>query len=653
MENTIQIGAQIWMTQNLNVTQFRNGDSIKEAKTAEDWKTAGENKKPAWCFYNNDPANGEKYGKLYNWYAVNDPRGLAPFGYNLPGGKDFLQLLVFLEATDGKAHNILKSTLGWEDYEHIEESNENGEYFFKSTGKKISGNGNNESGFNGLPGGGRSRNGDFNYNGHNSFFWTFDQLTLPPISNYELDQLKYSDQLELISLSNDYLTYPDKKSTIIKEKQEFDTRILVFGLHSYAEYDPVRNIGYYESIFGSGIKQSGYSVRCIKKDKLSNSTFLAAATAKGEILKFASDDIKKNKELVIASVKQNGNMLEFAVDDLKHNKEVVSFAVQSKGSALQFASYALKDNKEVVAYAVQNRGNALQYASDNLKNDREIVLMAVQNYGEALKYASDELKNDKLVVQNAVQNHGGALQYASDDLKNNEEVVMIAVNGNLYGSSVLQFSSERLRNEKGVVLSAIKNNGKSLKFVSSSLKDDREVVLMAVKNDSNSLEFASDNLKDDREIVTLAVSNYYNNLDFASVSLKNDFDIILCYIRSLINHHFFDNDEENFFTNKGIEEIYSYCDINKFKSILLVICKDFQGDLPLPFDLNFELSNDRRFILDAVKINGLVLYNAAEILKSDFEIVLEAYKNDKNSLEFADDNLKSNKEFLDQIALIQ
>ena len=64
--NTIEIGNQVWMAENLNVDRFRNGDPIKEAKTEEEWVQAGNNGTPGWCYYNNDPANGLKYGKLYN-----------------------------------------------------------------------------------------------------------------------------------------------------------------------------------------------------------------------------------------------------------------------------------------------------------------------------------------------------------------------------------------------------------------------------------------------------------------------------------------------------------------------------------------------------------------------------------------------------------
>lgn len=93
---TIAIGTQTWMAENLNVDRFRNGDPIPEAKSDAEWKLAGINKQPAWCYYNNDPKNGEKYGKLYNWYAVNDPRGLAPEGYVIPTKENWETLKAFL-----------------------------------------------------------------------------------------------------------------------------------------------------------------------------------------------------------------------------------------------------------------------------------------------------------------------------------------------------------------------------------------------------------------------------------------------------------------------------------------------------------------------------------------------------------------------------
>jgi uncharacterized protein (TIGR02145 family) len=86
---TITIGGQVWMQYNLDVCHYRNGDPIIHAQTNEEWGQAGEQGIGAWCYYDNDPENGKIYGKLYNFYAVNDPRGLAPEGWRVPSDDDF------------------------------------------------------------------------------------------------------------------------------------------------------------------------------------------------------------------------------------------------------------------------------------------------------------------------------------------------------------------------------------------------------------------------------------------------------------------------------------------------------------------------------------------------------------------------------------
>lgn len=155
----VKIGQQIWMTENLNVDQFRNGDSIPEAKTEEEWNRAGEAKQPAWCYYENDPVNGAKYGILYNWYAVNDSRGLAPEGWKIPSDEDWSRLADFLGGED-VAGKKMKYTDFWADNE----------------GK--SGNGTNESGFSGVPGGDRSGSGffvKFGFIGHYGNWWSSNE----------------------------------------------------------------------------------------------------------------------------------------------------------------------------------------------------------------------------------------------------------------------------------------------------------------------------------------------------------------------------------------------------------------------------------------------------------------------------------------------
>jgi uncharacterized protein (TIGR02145 family) len=146
---SVTIGTQVWTAVNLNVSTFQNGDSIPEAKTNKEWVAAGESGKPAWCYYNNDPATGKKYGKLYNWFAVNDPRELAPAGWKLASDADWVQLV---NSVGGQslAGTRMKTTSGW------------------SEGN----NGTNESGFTGLPGGYRVENGTFVNLGSIGTWWS-------------------------------------------------------------------------------------------------------------------------------------------------------------------------------------------------------------------------------------------------------------------------------------------------------------------------------------------------------------------------------------------------------------------------------------------------------------------------------------------------
>lgn len=93
---TVVINGRNWMQQNLNVSKYRNGDAIPEVTDMVEWDalTTG-----AWCYFENDTENGPVYGKLYNWYAINDPRGLAPTGWHIPSDTEWTALTTFLGGT--------------------------------------------------------------------------------------------------------------------------------------------------------------------------------------------------------------------------------------------------------------------------------------------------------------------------------------------------------------------------------------------------------------------------------------------------------------------------------------------------------------------------------------------------------------------------
>lgn len=146
----VKIGKQTWMSKNLEVTTFSNGEVIEEAKNSKEWRTAGKEGRAAWCYYNFKSENGTIYGKMYNWFAVNDPRGLAPKGWHIPSQTEFKTLVDFLGGTSA-ATAKMKSSTGW-----VEGAN-----------------GNNSSGLNILPGGCQNDiNGFFTNMQVSSYWWS-------------------------------------------------------------------------------------------------------------------------------------------------------------------------------------------------------------------------------------------------------------------------------------------------------------------------------------------------------------------------------------------------------------------------------------------------------------------------------------------------
>ena len=145
------IGTQVWTTQNLNVSVYRDGTPIPKVENAATWASGY----GAYCYYNNDSATyASIYGKLYNWYAVHDSAhgGLAPTGYHIPSDSEWTTLTAYLGGT-AVAGGKLKDagTTRWTT---------------PNTGAT------NSSGFIGLPGGNRYNNGTFYYIGTEGYWWS-------------------------------------------------------------------------------------------------------------------------------------------------------------------------------------------------------------------------------------------------------------------------------------------------------------------------------------------------------------------------------------------------------------------------------------------------------------------------------------------------
>ncbi len=145
----IIISNQLWMNENLKVSNFRNGDVIQEAKSKQDWERFFRDRIPAWSYYQYEPSVGKIFGKLYNRHAVNDPRGLAPKGWHIPTDEEWKVLAKNLGGTD-IAGGAMKSTIKTGSRDIIFDI----QSAIGVTGWTIEDVGStNSSGFNALPGG--------------------------------------------------------------------------------------------------------------------------------------------------------------------------------------------------------------------------------------------------------------------------------------------------------------------------------------------------------------------------------------------------------------------------------------------------------------------------------------------------------------------
>jgi uncharacterized protein (TIGR02145 family) len=156
--NQILIGSQVWSDSNLNVSTYRNGDIIPQVTDQTAWNnlTTG-----AWCYYFNDTGAEIYYGKLYNWYAINDSRNLAPIGWHIPSATEFDTLSTYLGG-DTVSGGKLKSEIINPD-----------PFLFSGYGMWTLPNtgATNSSGFNGFAGGKRTTTG-FIEESYYAHFWT-------------------------------------------------------------------------------------------------------------------------------------------------------------------------------------------------------------------------------------------------------------------------------------------------------------------------------------------------------------------------------------------------------------------------------------------------------------------------------------------------
>jgi len=351
------------------------------------------------------------------------------------------------------------------------------------------------------------------------------------------------------------------------------------------------------------VKNDGRALQYASEELRANKEIVLAAIKKAEYpgwaLKYASEELRANKEILLEAVKNDGEALNFASEELRANKEIVLAAVNVNGDVLEYASKELQADKEVVLCAIKECGYALNFASEEFQADKDIVMMAISTYVPAIDCASEELRRDKEIIQKIITI---LKSYTHKELAEDEYLYTFLLNeffsdivGEFWGDKeiVLDLTkicsvailcvSKELQLDTDVIFSAMDtyvidreyhSTDVYLSFDGGELSNNKEFVLKAVARDGMYLDYASMEFLEDKEVVLAAVKNNGLALQFASEELRADPEIINAAVKNYPEAIHFKLESKKGITKKGIYETIDNA-YNSFKNdnpVLELVC---------------------------------------------------------------------------------
>lgn len=266
---------------------------------------------------------------------------------------------------------------------------------------------------------------------------------------------------------------------------------------------------------------------------------------------FGGGDIKKNKEIILATVQKDGHLLkdiDTSALTEKELKEVVIAAVKSKGTALEFAKN-FQNDEEVVHFALNTSPylygqDALKFVSPELqqkiekkkkKQELQDSLSVISQ--ESLKLKIDdpvfiekikEFMDDEDFVLFLVNKCGSYLKHASFELQKNEKIIFTAIKNDVYSLEYVVFTNFSAEHQRDIALIAIKKNSVAFHLIPQELKNDLEIIKKTVPTFGYCLKFITNQeALDDINIVSQAVEENGNALECASEKIKKNAGIVL------------------------------------------------------------------------------------------------------------------------------
>ena len=213
------------------------------------------------------------------------------------------------------------------------------------------------------------------------------------------------------------------------------------------------------------------------------------------LLKYLSNDLKKDRDIALESVKILGTDLKFASKKLQNDKDVVMEAVKQNSEAIKFASNTLKNDKNFIINIVKENPFFIKYLNNSLKNDKDVVMESVKQNGYILEYVPKKLKNDKDIVIEAARQSGFVLRWTSEEFKSDKNICKEIIKESLQPNCI-EYVNKSIRND--VIYEVIKEDPSFMihfttycdDLASFELTKKEKIVLKEFKND---LQEAIDN----------------------------------------------------------------------------------------------------------------------------------------------------------------
>jgi hypothetical protein len=268
--------------------------------------------------------------------------------------------------------------------------------------------------------------------------------------------------------------------------------------------------------------------------------------------------LKDNFDFILEIVKSNGFALQYASDNLKKNFQIVKECIKYEPITIKYSRVNKVDFRELLKFS--SAIFKYYYLFSEIKSDFEIALIAVKGNGLLLEFLNISLRDDFDIVIEAVRNNGYSIRFASYRLRQNYLIILESIKSR---SDVFNDYLEYCNNPR-IVYEAVKGDGALLSKSSLNLKDNFIIVLESVKNYPLALEYASQRLKQNYEIIYESIKNNYSkeNLNFDNSKLSNyskNQENFLFYLKCFIGIkiRFFDFGQQDLifqffhFTNKN------------------------------------------------------------------------------------------------------